>query len=84
MLHEYGISYKNIEDKIKNVLVNQLLNYISRVKKRNELLKSKEPIILKRKLRRISLRVKRGQCRLRCKMNLRNKKIWKNKIITII
>jgi len=37
MLHEYGISYKNIEDKIKNVLVNQLLNYISRVKKRNEL-----------------------------------------------
>ena len=37
MLHEYGISYKTIEDKIKNVLVNQLLNYISRVKKRNEL-----------------------------------------------
>jgi len=35
MVQEYGISYKNIEDKIKNVLVNQLLNYISRVKKRN-------------------------------------------------
>jgi hypothetical protein len=37
MLDEYGISYKNIQDKIKNVLVKQLLNYISRVKKRNEL-----------------------------------------------
>jgi hypothetical protein len=35
MVKEYGIGFKNIEEKIKNVLVVQLLNYINRVKKRN-------------------------------------------------
>ena len=37
MAKEYGISYSVIQDKIKNVLVNQLLNHINRVKKRAEL-----------------------------------------------
>ena len=37
MLQEYGIIHKNIEDKIRNVLVGQLLSFINRVKKRNEL-----------------------------------------------
>ena len=37
MKDEYGITYKDIENKIKNTLVPQLLNHINRVKKRNEL-----------------------------------------------
>lgn len=37
MIKEYDISYKNIEEKIKSILMIQLLSYINRVKKRNEL-----------------------------------------------
>lgn len=37
MIKEYDISYKNIEEKIKSVLMVQLLNHINRVKKRTEL-----------------------------------------------
>jgi len=37
MVKEYDISYKNIEDKIKSVLMVQLLSHINRVKKRTEL-----------------------------------------------
>jgi hypothetical protein len=37
MLKEYNISYTNIQEKIQNILVVQLLNFINRVKKRNEL-----------------------------------------------
>lgn len=37
MRKEYGITYSQIEDKIKNILVVQLLSFINRVKKRNEL-----------------------------------------------
>ena len=37
MEKEYQINYKDIENKIKNVLVPQLLNHINRVKKRAEL-----------------------------------------------
>lgn len=37
MIKEYDISYKQIEDKIKSILVVQLLNHINRVKKRNQL-----------------------------------------------
>ena len=37
MQEEYGITYKDIENKIKYILVPQLLSHITRVKKRNEL-----------------------------------------------
>lgn len=37
MQEEYGISFKDIVQKIKTILVPQLLNHINRVKKRNEL-----------------------------------------------
>ena len=37
MKKEYGIDYSHIREKIKNLLVEQLLNHINRVKKRAEL-----------------------------------------------
>ena len=37
MKDQYGLTYNDIENRIKNALVPQLLNHINRVKKRNEL-----------------------------------------------
>jgi hypothetical protein len=37
MQEEYELNYKNIENKIKYILVPNLLSHINRVKKRNEL-----------------------------------------------
>ena len=37
MEKEFDIGYKEINEKVAKVLIPQLLNYINRVKKRNEL-----------------------------------------------
>ena len=37
MMKEFGINHEAINEKISQILIPQLLNYINRVKKRNEL-----------------------------------------------